>query len=254
MMLGLTIPLFLCLHALPTTTAFAVRNLGGASLFQSKACSVTFCRNAAAAVVCRAQSDDWIDLTDNGAVRKKVLQEGTGDLAVKGSEVELDYVGTLAGQAEWSAQDVVDCWLKNQQGLDTLADAFVSANVDGSKLMDAEFFTEDFVMNELGVSNKIQCKKLVMASKRLVKQQAEFADGTEFDSNAEKGPFKFTLGAGKAIQAYDIAVATMKEGERAEVVCRADYAYGAEGFRKRNGNVIVPPFATLRFDIKLLKC
>jgi FKBP-type peptidyl-prolyl cis-trans isomerase len=121
-------------------------------------------------------------------------------------------------------------------------------------LMDSTFFTEDFLMNELGLSNKIQCKKLVMASKRLTKQQDDFPAGLEFDSSAERGPFKFTLGAGKVIRAYELAVATMLEGERAEIICRADLAYMAEGYRKRNGDVVVPPFATLRFDIKLLKC
>lgn len=195
---------------------------------------------------------DWVSLADG--VRKRVIEEGKKDVAQEGSEVEVDYLGMLHGEKDWTVQDVVDCWLKNQQGLDHLADAFVEAGIDGNKLMDADFFTEDFVTNELGVSNKIQCKKLVMAAKRIGKQQDDFPVGTEFDSSKERGPFKFTLGQGKAIQAYEVAVATMKEGERAEVICRSDYAYGPEGFRRANGDVVVPPFATLCFDINLLKC
>lgn len=200
------------------------------------------------------QDDDegeWISLADG--VRKRVIEEGDGEVAQPGSEVEVDYVGTLYGERDWSAQDVVDCWLKNQQGLDHLADAFLQAEIDGSKLMDTDFFTEDFVANELGVSNKIQCKKLVMAAKRIGKQQEDFVVGTEFDSSKERGPFKFTLGQGKAIQAYEIAVPTMKQGERAQIVCRSDYAYDRDGLRRSNGDVVVPPFATLCFDIDLLK-
>lgn len=45
----------------------------------------------------------------------------------------------------------------------------------------------------------------------------------------------------------------MKEGERARFLLRADQAYGKKGLR-RGRDIVVPPFATLKFDIKLLKC
>lgn len=195
---------------------------------------------------------EWASLADG--VKKRVIREGEGEVAQEGSEVEVDYVGTLHGERDWAVDDVVECWLKNQQGLDHLADAFIKAEIDGNKLMDTNFFTEDFVMNELGVSNKIQCKKLVMAAKRIGKQQEDFAVGTEFDSSEERGPFQFILGQGKAIKAYELAVSTMKQGEKAEIICRSDYAYGNEGFRKQNGDVVVPPFASLCFEIDLLRC
>jgi FKBP-type peptidyl-prolyl cis-trans isomerase len=252
MMIDFTIPVFALLHTL--TTLAVVRGFTAVpfSLQAVAPTNPSFARHLAR----RAhQGDDWISLAENGSVQKRILEPGTGTVPQEGSEVEVEYVGTLVGEKAWSSDDVVECWLKNQQGLDHLADAFVAAEIDGSKLMDASFFTEDFLMNDLGLSNKIQCKKLVMASKRLAKQQDDFPAGTEFDSSADRGPFKFSLGAGsKAIRAYDLAVATMLEGERAEIICRADYAYGAEGYRKRNGDVVVPPFATLRFDIKLQKC
>ena len=44
----------------------------------------------------------------------------------------------------------------------------------------------------------------------------------------------------------------MREGERAEFLLRADQAYGKDGLR-RKGAIIVPPFATLCFDIKLVQ-
>jgi hypothetical protein len=251
MMIGFTITIpavFALFHAFTTLTTVGAFTVVPFSLQAVVPTNPSFARHSAR----RAQGDDWISLVENGSVQKRILEPGTGEAPQKGSEVEVEYTGTLVGEGDWSAQDVVDCWLKNQQGLDHLADAFVAAEIDGSKLMDTSFFTEDFLMNEMGLSNKIQCKKLVMASKRLAKQQDDFPAGTEFDSSTERGPFKFALGAGKAIRAYDVAVATMLEGERAEIICRADYAYGAEGFRKRNGDVVVPPFATLRFDIKLL--
>ena len=41
-------------------------------------------------------------------------------------------------------------------------------------------------------------------------------------------------------------------GERVVVICRSDYGYGKEGLRTSKGDVIVPPFATLCFDLTLV--
>ena len=49
------------------------------------------------------------------------------------------------------------------------------------------------------------------------------------------------------IKAWDTGVATMKKGERATLVCEADYAYGAAGSPPK-----IPPGATLTFDVELL--
>lgn len=198
-------------------------------------------------------SDEWIDLADDGAIKKVVIEEGTGDVLENGAEVKIDYVGTLLGN-DWSAEDVVKCWLSTQQGLDDLADTFLEKSVDGAMLMDDSVFTEDFVMKELGVSNKIKCKKLVMAAKRLSKVKDEFPAGLEFDSNKEKGePYKFVLGAGKVIKGMDLGVGSMRVGEKSQILCRTDYAYGAEGVRRSNGDVMVPPFAALCFEVTLLE-
>lgn len=199
-----------------------------------------------------SSDQDWVSLADG--VKKRVIEQGEGHVAQDKSVVEVEYRGTLVGERDWTVQDVVDCWLSNQQGLDHFKDAFVERQIDGSKLLDANFFTEEFVTTELQVSNKLQCKKLVMASRRLAKQQEEYPIGTEFDSSKERGPFRFTLGEGRVIRACELAVATMKQGERALVVCRADYGYGSEGLRKRNGHVVVPPFSSLCFNMTLLKC
>ncbi|EED91092.1 hypothetical protein THAPSDRAFT_35200, partial [Thalassiosira pseudonana CCMP1335] len=77
--------------------------------------------------------------------------------------------------------------------------------------------------------------------------------GTVFDSSEERGKnFSFVLGAAKVIKAMDLLVSTMKVGERAQLICRSDYGYGSEGLRSSKGDVMVPPFATLCFDIKLV--
>ena len=192
---------------------------------------------------------------ENAPVKKLILQEGDGDVPQKGSMVEIEYVGTLgSSQASWTVDDVLECWLKNQQGLyDILAAPFSEKNVNGNMLFNEEVFNEEFVAQELGVTNKMQCKKTIMATKRLRKQMEEFPQGQEFDSSISRGKsYEFVLGQGKVIRGMDLLVSSMKVGEKAQVVCRSDYGYGNEGYRKTTGEVVVPPFATLCFDITLL--
>lgn len=200
--------------------------------------------------------NDFDEESGTSPVLKKVIKEGDGQIPSDGSIVEIEYVGSLgkSQQEVWNVDDVIECWLKNQQGLyDILAETMREKNVDGSVLFDEEKFTEEYVAMELGVENKIQCKKTIMAAKRLRKSADEFPEGTKFDSSFDKGKnYEFVLGKGKVIKAMDLLVASMRVGETAQVACRADFGYGSEGFRKSTGEVVVPPFATLNFEVTLI--
>ncbi|XKL65307.1 hypothetical protein PGB90_008727 [Kerria lacca] len=74
-------------------------------------------------------------------------------------------------------------------------------------------------------------------------------NGTKFDSSRDRGqPFKFKLGKGEVIRGWDEGVAQLSIGQRAKLTCSPDYAYGSHGHPG-----IIPPNATLIFDVELLK-
>lgn len=73
-------------------------------------------------------------------------------------------------------------------------------------------------------------------------------NGDEFDSNTDRdSPFEFTIGTGQVIKGWDQGFATMKRGEKAELVCGPDFAYGSRGSGAK-----IPPNSTLKFEVELL--
>lgn len=73
-------------------------------------------------------------------------------------------------------------------------------------------------------------------------------EGSVFEEVPEDAPIALTLGEGEVITAWEVAVAAMRMGERARVVCSSSYAYGDFGREPQ-----VPPGASLEFEITLLR-
>ncbi|KAJ1300469.1 hypothetical protein OPQ81_005284 [Rhizoctonia solani] len=75
------------------------------------------------------------------------------------------------------------------------------------------------------------------------------ANGQTFDSSRERdAPFEFKLGAGQVIRGWDQGLQGMGVGERRKITLPPAYAYGPRGFPP-----LIPPNATLVFDVELLE-
>ena len=103
----------------------------------------------------------------------------------------------------------------------------------------------------LGVSDLVVGKgtEAVKGDSVKVHYVGTLLDGTEFDSSRKHGePFDFELGAGRVIKGWDEGVAGMKVGGKRKLTVPASLGYGMRG-----SPPVIPPNATLVFEVELLE-
>jgi FKBP-type peptidyl-prolyl cis-trans isomerase len=91
-------------------------------------------------------------------------------------------------------------------------------------------------------------KQAVKGANVSVHYKGQLLDGTVFDSSYKrKQPIDFTVGIGQVIQGWDEGILLLKVGDKARYVIPSNLGYGASG-----AGGVIPPNATLIFDVELM--
>ena len=118
-----------------------------------------------------------------------------------------------------------------------------------------KYYCEDYGNSyyESGLKYKISKKGSGPNAKKddllSVHYSLQLVDGSEIDSSFSRGdPIEFTCGVGQVIKGWDEAMQLLNKGSKARLVTPSELGYGAIGA----GNGVIPPNATLIFDVELV--
>jgi peptidyl-prolyl cis-trans isomerase A (cyclophilin A) len=145
----------------------------------------------------------------------------------------------------FDAPNIFENYLNNKSKLD---DKKVEAEQEAIKDI-----TKGMKETESGIKYKISKKGTGDNAKTndllSVHYSLQLIDGSEIDSSFTRGaPIEFTCGVGQVIKGWDEAMQLLNKGSKARLVIPSELGYGSMGA----GNGVIPPNATLIFDVELV--
>jgi FKBP-type peptidyl-prolyl cis-trans isomerase len=157
-------------------------------------------------------------------------------------KVEIERVGEDA--KKWNAVETF------RQFNGAKAEREAAAKKEQQEFLDS--ISKGFEETESGLRYKIIQKgdgaKAEKGSGVAVHYKGMLADGTEFDNSYKRGnPIEFPVGTGQVISGWDEGIQLLKVGDKARFVIPSNLGYGSRG-----AGGVIPPNATLIFDVELM--
>jgi peptidylprolyl isomerase len=160
----------------------------------------------------------------------KIIRVGQKAEAFKADQAQFD---GLINKIREAAMAKAKAEQEQQQAL--LKEKFPNAKVTSSGLM--------YVVEKEGTG-----EKPARGTNITVHYTGTLLDGRKFDSSRDRGePFQFQVGAGMVIPGWDEGLLDMKKGERRTLIIPPNLGYG-----ERGAGGVIPPNATLIFDVELI--
>jgi len=111
-------------------------------------------------------------------------------------------------------------------------------------------FTQSLMANEVQINNNIEGEgiEIIKHSKIQVHYTGKLQNGTKFDSSFDRGePFSFQIGLRQVIEGWETGLMGMRVGGKRTLIIPPELAYG-----ERGAGDLIPPNATLTFDIEIV--
>lgn len=173
-----------------------------------------------------------------------VLSRGLGEYKKKQSQQESNSIDTSVTDLFQEQETEESEPVATEEGKVDIEFESLKEEDEGGEEMDQEQVDELTIEDTL-VGDGAEAKIGDIVS---VHYTGTLLDGTKFDSSVDRGqPFSFTVGEGRVIQGWEQGVPGMKIGGKRKLTIPSDLGYGDRG-----SPPVIPPNATLIFEIELL--